>query len=370
MTPSGESGEAVPSAPLRVTTAQLKQDAKLVTRCPCRAGGGRRRWLGAGRGGGAADRQPASFDSRNYGYATSPNCWRPRSCSRWPDEGTSQVAVRDKRQTKLSLIVPDGRAVNWLGRASTGRTLAGPVPDAGGPLAQQVQAGRSCAEVLDGAGAPVRFVPQAELPAGIAYEQFIFEQRRVPTRDGLHDFFNGLVWLHFPLTKQRLNRLQAAQIEADGVLPVRGRARWSDRVRRERGLAAGARRRCGDALRRATGRDCFSSCGRCGPRRAWCFSAMRCWRSWCSRARPSRPMSGGCKPLRVPWPIWTPGWPQDLNAERLAGKPFAHLPVLGVPGWWAGNEDPAFYDDAACSACQARADDRSRILNATKLYGN
>jgi hypothetical protein len=36
----------------------------------------------------------------------------------------------------------------------------------------------------------------------------------------------------------------------------------------------------------------------------------------------------------------------DINAERLAAKPFAHLPVLGVPGWWAANEDPAFYADS------------------------
>ena len=37
----------------------------------------------------------------------------------------------------------------------------------------------------------------------------------------------------------------------------------------------------------------------------------------------------------------------DLSADKLATKPFAHLPVLGVPGWWAGNEDPAFYADAS-----------------------
>jgi len=37
----------------------------------------------------------------------------------------------------------------------------------------------------------------------------------------------------------------------------------------------------------------------------------------------------------------------DLSADKLAGKPFAHLPVLGVPGWWAANENPAFYDDAS-----------------------
>jgi hypothetical protein len=37
---------------------------------------------------------------------------------------------------------------------------------------------------------------------------------------------------------------------------------------------------------------------------------------------------------------------QDLSAEKLAGKPFAPLPVLGVPHWWAANEDPMFYADA------------------------
>jgi alpha-glucosidase (family GH31 glycosyl hydrolase) len=36
----------------------------------------------------------------------------------------------------------------------------------------------------------------------------------------------------------------------------------------------------------------------------------------------------------------------ELSAEKLARKPFAHLPILGVPGWWADNEEPSFYDDA------------------------
>ena len=36
----------------------------------------------------------------------------------------------------------------------------------------------------------------------------------------------------------------------------------------------------------------------------------------------------------------------DLSSEKLATKPFAPLPVLGVPGWWPANEDPGFYDDA------------------------
>ena len=37
----------------------------------------------------------------------------------------------------------------------------------------------------------------------------------------------------------------------------------------------------------------------------------------------------------------------ELNAELLASKPFAHLPVLGVPLWWAENEAPGFYADSS-----------------------
>ena len=36
-----------------------------------------------------------------------------------------------------------------------------------------------------------------------------------------------------------------------------------------------------------------------------------------------------------------------MSAEKLASKTFAHLPVLGVPGWWQANEDPVFYADAS-----------------------
>ena len=34
-----------------------------------------------------------------------------------------------------------------------------------------------------------------------------------------------------------------------------------------------------------------------------------------------------------------------IGADKLAAKPFAHLPVLGVPGWWPANDEPSFYAD-------------------------
>jgi hypothetical protein len=108
--------------------------------------------------------------------------------------------------------------------------------EAGQSVSAQIDAGASCAQALNDqwqrmqrAGThtlpPRRFVPQSDLPAGMAYEQFIFETGQIPTRDGLHDFFNGLCWMQFPRTKLRLNELQAMQIVQDGVGPVRGPAR-------------------------------------------------------------------------------------------------------------------------------------------------
>jgi hypothetical protein len=36
----------------------------------------------------------------------------------------------------------------------------------------------------------------------------------------------------------------------------------------------------------------------------------------------------------------------QCTAGRLASKPFTPLPVLGIPGWWAENENFSFYDDS------------------------
>ncbi|MCX8517867.1 MAG: DUF3025 domain-containing protein, partial [Rhodoferax sp.] len=54
------------------------------------------------------------------------------------------------------------------------------------------------------------------------------------------------------------------------------------------------------------------------------------------------------------------GWlAAQLSAAWLSSKPFAHLPVLGVPGWWLGNADADFYADRtvfrAASAPQSTA---------------
>lgn len=71
----------------------------------------------------------------------------------------------------------------------------------------------------------IQFITQEQLPQATAYESHISQTGQVPTRENLHDFFNALVWLSFPLIKRQLNAMQAAQIAQLGIGKSRGSAR-------------------------------------------------------------------------------------------------------------------------------------------------
>lgn len=217
----------------------------------------------------------------------------------------------------------------------------------GEPIAQQVAAGRPQPEALNAAAlAPVRFVPQAELPAGMAYEAFIGETRQVPTREGLHDFFNGLCWMHFPLAKQQLNRLQATQIAQAGVGQVRGPVRDAATVFDENALLIQTPDSVWQAVREHRWHEALVA------RRAlWDQDATRLWVfGHAALEKLVRPYKSITVHLwRVPAGVGQDdldAWlAQDLTATKLAGKPFSPLPVLGVPGWCQDNADPQFYAD-------------------------
>jgi len=222
------------------------------------------------------------------------------------------------------------------------------------PLPSRPYARQSASDVLNAAStltgcqpAPVRFVPQTDLPIGEAYEAFIFRTAQVPTRDGLHDFFNGLAWLHFPRTKQRLNQLQAAQIAASGIQPVRGPARDALTVFDENAAFL----QCSDALWNAlAAKDWHALFGPLRP--LWAESQLLLFGHALLEklAYPRKPITAHVYRAQAAInsiadvDAWMAA---DLSAEKLAAKPFAHLPVLGVPGWWPQNEAPGFYEDAS-----------------------
>ena len=225
----------------------------------------------------------------------------------------------------------------------------------GRPVAQQVQGGCPVAQALQAAApagaAPVAFAPQAELPSGVAYEQYIRNTRRVPTRDNLHDFFNGLVWLHFPQTKRRLNELQAGAIAADGVRAVRGPLRDALTVFDENGALLQAPDVLWNALRARDWLRLFIDL-----RPLWSEARLVLFGHALMEklVTPRKPMVAHV--CRAPKAIdliakealsgldtWLA---QAVHPAAWAAKPFTPLPVLGVPGWWPANEVPAFYDDA------------------------
>ncbi len=227
-----------------------------------------------------------------------------------------------------------------------------PWREIGQVLAQQVNetagAGLSVAQALNSTSlAPVQFVPQSELPAGMAYEQYIFDTGRVPTRDGLHDFFNGLCWMRFPKTKFRLNQLQAAQMAQTGIQPERGPARDALTLFDENAAVFMAPDALWQALVAKDWQLVFGSL-----RGLWQDSTLILFGHALTEklVYPRKPITAHV--FRVQAAIHSianmDDWmAKELSAPMLASKPFAHLPVLGVPGWWPGNEDPAFYADAS-----------------------
>jgi uncharacterized LabA/DUF88 family protein len=89
------------AAPLRIPTAKLKQDAKLVTllRNAVEAAKGENGWARVGAVGQQINNQ-ASFDPRNYGYATITKLLKATELFQLDKEGTSEVSVRDIRQAR------------------------------------------------------------------------------------------------------------------------------------------------------------------------------------------------------------------------------------------------------------------------------
>ena len=194
-------------------------------------------------------------------------------------------------------------------------------------------------------GRPVSFVAGDDAGRA-AYEAHIFATGRVPTRDDPHDLFNALVWLAYPRTKAALNARQAAELARDGVRGTRGPVRDAATLIDESGLLLIADDEACAALARFDW--------------PWLFAARR--RCWGAAWRPFAFGHALLDKLRAPYKRLTaavvclPAAAASAEqADRLAARwvertalaprLLGHLPVLGIPGWWPANEEPAFYAD-------------------------
>lgn len=237
------------------------------------------------------------------------------------------------------------RAVDW------DRPWLAPYRVDGLALCARLEAGEIVAQALDAmacgrrpklAAGPVSFVAQSELPDGTAYESFIARTACVPTRDNLHDLFNGLVWLAFPALKRRLNELQA-QIDRAGVTATRGAVRDALTLFDENAAIWRADAAMFEALRS----------------RDWTLLFVERRADWSSAevilfghalleklVTPRKPITAHAwwMPIEADLDSFVVN---ELRPDRLAAKPWLPLPVLGIPGWWGENMAPDFYKDDA-----------------------
>ena len=202
-----------------------------------------------------------------------------------------------------------------------------------------------------------QFVPHTAVPEGEGYEAFIQRTGQVPTRDNLHDVFNGLVWLRFPQAKATMNRLHVQEIARLGGNSPRGAVRDALTLFDENGALL----QCPDALWQAlvakdwqrlfvTGRPLWQQArlvlfGHAllekliTPRKPLVAHVYRIKSGFDRADCPTKNTENIANLDAI--------FAQHITPASMAMKPFAPLPVLGVPGWWPANEEPAFYDDAA-----------------------
>jgi len=212
------------------------------------------------------------------------------------------------------------------------------------PMVAAIARGSTVADALDAPG-PVRrvqFIAPADVGAtDEAYESHIHRTGTVPTRCNLHDLFNGLVWWQYPLAKRRLNALQAAEIARCGIGATRGALRDAITLFDENGAVLAAPPALWEALVARDWHRLFVT-----ERALWQQASLRLFGHALLEklVQPRKPATAHV--LLAPVPIATDAaLATAFDPAWLATKPFVPLPVLGVPGWCAENENFSFYDD-------------------------
>lgn len=234
-----------------------------------------------------------------------------------------------------------------------------PLASAGCAAAAKLASGACVHQALGGG---TGFVTSEALPSGEAYEAFIARTGSVPTRDNLHDFFNGLIWQRYPLTKRRLNQMQAQALAARGVGPIRGALRDACTLFDESGAVLQAPAPLWHALLARDWQTLFIT------HRALWQQARLTVVGHAVLEQLVRPRKGiTAQVLALPCPeSLQPVAPTcgagdapekiadidrwisaELQLDVMRTKPFTPLPLLGIPGWCRENDALSFYDDPA-----------------------
>ena len=232
----------------------------------------------------------------------------------------------------------------WLAPfAGLGHTVA-----ASGDWRRSLNHAAAAANICNFNDQPITFC-EPDVARDEPYEAGISRTGRVPTRTNLHDFFNALMFLHFPRAKAQLNRLQSTAIERDGVRAVRGSVRDAATLIDENAvLIVTNRADVVESLRGHNWAILFQS-----KRAAWTkeIKVVAFGHALLEKLMsPYKAITAHALHIALP-----PGSPlRDVDRcmatvldQQLSPSHLMPLPVLGIPGWWTQNENPDFYSDRA-----------------------
>ena len=221
------------------------------------------------------------------------------------------------------------------------------------------------------------FVSQDDLPEGMAYEHFIGTTGNIPTRENLHDLFNGSIWLTFPKTKALLNYHHMIEMAGQNKSAIsspnsshknpRGRVRDTITVFDENGaILVTCETNISAALIDFNWQDSLVK-----PRKDWdnplaprtdAKAAVYIFGHALLEQliQPRKTLCAHSVVLQVTSDFFTQTLPERmanidtqlaiymhelLSQESVTPRKLAPLPVLGVPHFWDDNADTAFYDD-------------------------
>lgn len=213
-------------------------------------------------------------------------------------------------------------------------------------------------------GLPLRFVPQehGRLPFERQYEPRCYLHGEVMTRGhNWHDLLNALVWLTFPRSKAAINlRHYRALTDSltDSSSSQRGSVRDMNTLFDESGVVVPyAEDALADLVRGFHWKELFWQ------RRAAVQAGMGFYLFghglYEKALAPYVGMTGQGLLLPVAREFF--GWPLErrlAHLDTMVGDYLSHpqycrdtheltpVPLLGVPGWWADNEQAGFYDNA------------------------
>jgi hypothetical protein len=229
------------------------------------------------------------------------------------------------------------------------------------PLPQTKPALSNQAETL-------QFVSQKALPEGEAYERFIGTTGNIPTRDNLHDLFNGSIWLTFPKTKALLNYYHMLEIKEQGIGASRGRVRDTITVFDENGaILVTAESSIGKALVDFDWQESLVA-----PRDKWDEPKQLNKQAQAAvyifghallekLLYPRKALCAHSIVINVTPDFFTLSLSERISHldEKMADymdallsgpdvspRKLSPLPILGVPHYWAENANSSFYDDS------------------------